>query len=146
MSDMCLCSHCARIFPQKELREYSMPMLQYKVSTLPSGRAFIDMVADKSKDILIVKSDYAHNVVKNWPNWYGGGLLLEKKIVMTSYKVYLEHDGQRTELGSGELTEESPAPPVANLLRSINLLKQTSFLLKLKSHSKLLLVSRVVFM
>lgn len=28
---------------------------------------------------------------------------------MTSYKVYLEHDGQRTELGSGELTEESPA-------------------------------------
>lgn len=29
---------------------------------------------------------------------------------MTSYKVYLEHDGQRTELGSGELTEESPAP------------------------------------
>ena len=48
MIDMCLCSHCARIFPQKELREYSMPMLQYKVSTLPSGRA---MVADKSKDI-----------------------------------------------------------------------------------------------
>lgn len=29
---------------------------------------------------------------------------------MTSYKVYLEHDGQRTELGSGEFTEESPAP------------------------------------
>lgn len=29
---------------------------------------------------------------------------------MTSYKVYLEHDGQRTELGSGELTEESPVP------------------------------------
>lgn len=55
MSDMCLCSHCARIFPQKELREYSMPTLQYKVSTLPSGRAFIDMVADKSKDILTVK-------------------------------------------------------------------------------------------
>lgn len=55
MSDMCLCSHCARIFPQKELREYSMPMLQYKVSTLPSGRAFRDMMADKSKDILTVK-------------------------------------------------------------------------------------------
>lgn len=71
---------------------------------------------------------------------------MEKKIVMTSYKVYLEHDGQRTELGSGEFTEESPAPARGNLLRSINLLKQTSFLLKLKSHSKLLLVSRVVFM
>lgn len=55
MSDMCLCSHCARIFPQKELREYSMPMLQYKVSTLPPGRVFIDMVADESKDILTVK-------------------------------------------------------------------------------------------
>lgn len=48
MIDMCLCSHCARIFPQKELREYSMPMLQ---STLPSR----DMIADKSKDILTVK-------------------------------------------------------------------------------------------
>ena len=48
MIDMCLCSHCARIFPQKELREYSMPMLQ---STLPSR----DMMADKSKDILTVK-------------------------------------------------------------------------------------------
>ena len=48
MIDMCLCSHCARIFPQKELREYSMPMLQ---STLPSK----DMMADKSKDILTVK-------------------------------------------------------------------------------------------
>ena len=48
MIDMCLCSHCARIFPQKELREYSMPMLQ---STLPSR----DRVADKSKDILTVK-------------------------------------------------------------------------------------------
>lgn len=48
MIDMCLCSHCARIFPQKELREYSMPMLQY---TLPSG----DRMADKSKDILTVK-------------------------------------------------------------------------------------------
>ena len=48
MIDMCLCSHCARIFPQKELREYSMPMLQ---STLP----FRDMMADKSKDILTVK-------------------------------------------------------------------------------------------
>lgn len=51
MIDMCLCSHCARIFPQKELREYSMPMLQYKISTLPSR----DMIADKSKDILTVK-------------------------------------------------------------------------------------------
>ena len=51
MIDMCLCSHCARIFPQKELREYSMPMLQYKVSTLPSR----DRMADKSKDILTVK-------------------------------------------------------------------------------------------
>ena len=51
MIDMCLCSHCARIFPQKELREYSMPMLQYKISTLPSR----DMMADKSKDILTVK-------------------------------------------------------------------------------------------
>lgn len=48
MIDMCLCSHCARIFPQKELREYSMPMLQY---TLPSK----DMMADKSKDILTIK-------------------------------------------------------------------------------------------
>lgn len=55
MIDMCLCSHCARIFPQKELREYSMPMLQYKISTLPSGRAFIDMMADKSKDEFTVK-------------------------------------------------------------------------------------------
>lgn len=55
MIDMCLCSHCARIFPQKELREYSMPMLQYKISTLPSGRTFRDMIADKSKDILTVK-------------------------------------------------------------------------------------------
>lgn len=55
MIDMCLCSHCARIFPQKELREYSVPMLQYKVSSLPSGRIFIDMMADKSKDILTVK-------------------------------------------------------------------------------------------
>ena len=45
MIDMCLCSHCARIFPQKELREYSMPMLH---STLPSR----DRMADKSKDIL----------------------------------------------------------------------------------------------
>lgn len=51
MIDMCLCSHCAKIFPQKELREYSMPMLQYKISTLPSR----DMMADKSKDILTVK-------------------------------------------------------------------------------------------
>lgn len=51
MIDMCLCSHCARIFPQKELREYSMPMLQYKISTLPSK----DMMTDKSKDILTVK-------------------------------------------------------------------------------------------
>lgn len=51
MIDICLCSHCARIFPQKELREYSMPMLQYKVSTLPSR----DRMADKSKDILTVK-------------------------------------------------------------------------------------------
>lgn len=51
MIDMCLCSHCARIFPQKELREYSMPMLQYKASTLPSR----DRMADKSKDILTVK-------------------------------------------------------------------------------------------
>ena len=51
MIDMCLCSHCARIFPQKELREYSMPMLQYKISTLPSR----DRMADKSKDILTVK-------------------------------------------------------------------------------------------
>lgn len=51
MIDMCLCSHCARIFPQKELREYSMPMLQYKTSTLPSR----DRMADKSKDILTVK-------------------------------------------------------------------------------------------
>lgn len=51
MIDMCLCSHCARIFPQKELREYSMPMLQYKISTLPSR----DKMADKSKDILTVK-------------------------------------------------------------------------------------------
>ena len=48
MIDMCLCSHCARIFPQKELREYSMPMLQYILS---SG----DRMADKSKDILTVK-------------------------------------------------------------------------------------------
>ena len=48
MIDMCLCSHCARLFPQKELREYSMPMLQ---STLPSR----DRMADKSKDILTVK-------------------------------------------------------------------------------------------
>ena len=48
MIDMCLCSHCARIFPQKELREYSMPMLH---STLPSR----DRMADKSKDILTVK-------------------------------------------------------------------------------------------
>lgn len=55
MSDMCLCSHCARIFPQKELREYSMPMLQYKISTLSSGRTFRDRMADKSKDILTVK-------------------------------------------------------------------------------------------
>ena len=55
MIDMCLCSHCARIFPQKELREYSMPMLQYKVSTLSSGRTFRDRMADKSKDILTVK-------------------------------------------------------------------------------------------
>lgn len=55
MIDMCLCSHCARIFPQKELREYSIPMLQYKVSSLPSGRTFIDIMADKSKDILTVK-------------------------------------------------------------------------------------------
>lgn len=52
MIDMCLCSHCARIFPQKELREYSMPMLH---STLPSGRTFVDMAADKQKDILTVK-------------------------------------------------------------------------------------------
>lgn len=51
MIDMCLCSHCSRIFPQKELREYSMPMLQYKISTLPSR----DMMADKSKDILTIK-------------------------------------------------------------------------------------------
>lgn len=51
MIDMCLCSHCSRIFPQKELREYSMPMLQYKISTLPSR----DMMADKPKDILTVK-------------------------------------------------------------------------------------------
>ena len=51
MIDMCLCSHCARIFPQKELREYSMPMLQYKISTLPSR----DRMADKSKDILTIK-------------------------------------------------------------------------------------------
>ena len=51
MIDMCLCSHCARIFPQKELREYSMPMFQYKISTLPSR----DRMADKSKDILTVK-------------------------------------------------------------------------------------------
>ena len=51
MIDMCLCSHCARIFPQKELREYSMPMLQYKISTLPSG----DMMADKSKDEFTAK-------------------------------------------------------------------------------------------
>lgn len=55
MSDRCLCSHCVRIFPQKELREYSMPMLQYKISTLPSGLSFRDMMADKSKDILTVK-------------------------------------------------------------------------------------------
>ena len=55
MIDMCLCSHCARILTQKELREYSMPMLQYKVSTLPSDCAFRDMMADKSKDILTVK-------------------------------------------------------------------------------------------
>lgn len=55
MIDMCLCSHCARIFPRAELREYSMPMLQYKVSTLPSGQTFVDMVADESKDILTVK-------------------------------------------------------------------------------------------
>ena len=55
MMNMSLCSHCARIFPRKELREYSMPMLQYKTSTLPSGRTFIDMVADKSKDILTVQ-------------------------------------------------------------------------------------------
>lgn len=55
MIDMCLCSHCARIFPQKELREYSMPMLQYKISTLSSGRTFVDMAADKQKDILTVK-------------------------------------------------------------------------------------------
>lgn len=48
MIDMCLCSHCARIFPQKELREYSMPMLH---STLPSR----DMMADKSKDIELGK-------------------------------------------------------------------------------------------
>ena len=48
MIDMCLCSHCARIFPQKELREYSMLMLQYILS---SG----DRMADKSKDILTVK-------------------------------------------------------------------------------------------
>lgn len=51
MSDMCLCSHCSKIFPQKELREYSMPMLQYKVSSLPSR----DMIANKSKDILTIK-------------------------------------------------------------------------------------------
>lgn len=51
MSDMCLCSHCSRIFPQKELREYSMPMLQCKVSTLSSR----DRMADKQKDILTVK-------------------------------------------------------------------------------------------
>lgn len=55
MIDMCLCSHCARIFPRKELREYSVPMLQYKVSTLPSGRAFVDMVADKQKDEFTAK-------------------------------------------------------------------------------------------
>lgn len=55
MTGMELCSHCARIFPQKELREYSMPMLQYKISTLPSGRTFRDRVTDKSKDILTVK-------------------------------------------------------------------------------------------
>lgn len=55
MIDMCLCSHCARIFPQKELREYSVPMLQYKVSTLPSGRTFRDMTADKSKDEFTAK-------------------------------------------------------------------------------------------
>lgn len=34
---------------------------------------------------------------------------MEKKIVMTPYKVYLEYDGQRVELESGELTEERPA-------------------------------------
>lgn len=55
MIDMCLCSHCARIFPRAELREYSMPMLQYKVSTLPSGRTFVDMAADKQKDEFTAK-------------------------------------------------------------------------------------------
>lgn len=57
MSDMCLCSHCARIFPQKELREYSMPMLQYKyeVSTSPSGRTFINKAEDKQKGIITIK-------------------------------------------------------------------------------------------
>lgn len=57
MIDMCLCSHCARIFPRAELREYSMPMLQYKyeVSTLPSGRTFINMAEDKQKGIIAVK-------------------------------------------------------------------------------------------
>lgn len=55
MIDMCLCSHCARIFPRAELREYSMPMLQYKTSTLPSGRTFVDMAADKQKDEFTAK-------------------------------------------------------------------------------------------
>lgn len=55
MIDMCLCSHCARIFPRAELREYSMPMLQYKASTLPSGRTFVDMAADKQKDEFTAK-------------------------------------------------------------------------------------------
>lgn len=56
MIDMCLCSHCARIFPQKELREYSMPMLQYKyeVSTSSSGLN-INMAEDKQKGIIAVK-------------------------------------------------------------------------------------------
>lgn len=55
MIDMCLCSHCARIFPRAELREYSMPMLQYKVSTSPSGRTFVDMAPDKQKDEFTAK-------------------------------------------------------------------------------------------
>lgn len=55
MIDMGLCSHCARIFPWVELREYSMPMLQYKVSTLPSGLTFIDIAMDESKDVFTAK-------------------------------------------------------------------------------------------
>ena len=57
MIDMCLCSHCARIFPRAELREYSMPMLQYQyeVSTSPSGRILINMMEDGPKDLITVK-------------------------------------------------------------------------------------------